>query len=64
MPVINVITGPTPEEMKEKLVERLTAEASSIIQVGAEHFTVLITELPRENMGVGGKTVKALLAGK
>ncbi len=64
MPVISVVTGPTPEDVKERLIERLTAEAAEVTQVRPEHFTVLITELPRENMGVGGKTVKALLSGK
>lgn len=64
MPVISMVTGPTAEDVKEQLIERLTAEAARITQVSPEHFTVLITELPRENMGVGGKTVKALRAGK
>jgi 4-oxalocrotonate tautomerase len=64
MPVISITMGPTPEEQKKMLVERLTAEAMNIMQIGAEHFTVLINELPLENLGVGGKTVKAIRSGK
>jgi 4-oxalocrotonate tautomerase len=64
MPVINITMGPAPEEQKKQLIQRLTAEAMDITKIGAEHFTVLINELPLENLGVGGKTVKDIRAGK
>lgn len=60
MPVINITMGSATEEQKKQLVERLTAEAVNITKIGIDHFTVLINELPQENIGVGGKTIKEL----
>jgi 4-oxalocrotonate tautomerase len=60
MPVISITMAPATEEQKKNLIERLTSEAVNITQIGAEHFTVLINELPTENLGLGGKTVKEL----
>jgi len=64
MPVINITMGSATEEQKKQLIERLTAEAIDITKIGAEHFTVLIHELPYENLGVGGRTIKDIRAGK
>ena len=64
MPVINITMGSATEEQKKSLIERLTAEAVSITKIGAEHFTVLIHELPYETLGLGGRTVKEIRAGK
>jgi 4-oxalocrotonate tautomerase len=64
MPVINVTMGPATEEQKKMLVEGLTSEAMNITKLGAEHFTVLIHELPYENIGCAGKTAKELRGGK
>lgn len=64
MPVINITMGPATEEVKKNLIERLTSEAVSITKLGADHFTVLINELPVENIGCAGKTLKDLRAGK
>jgi len=64
MPVISVSMGSATEEQKKSLIERLTAEAVDITKIGREHFTVLINELPLENLGLGGKTLKMILSGK
>ncbi|MCX5826422.1 MAG: tautomerase family protein [Deltaproteobacteria bacterium] len=64
MPVISITMGPSTEEQKKMLIERLTADAMDITHIGAEHFTVLLNELPYENLGVGGRTVKEIRAGK
>jgi len=64
MPVINVTMGQVSEEHKKQLIERLTSVAMDVTKIGADHFTVLIHELPLENIGVGGKTVKDIRAGK
>jgi 4-oxalocrotonate tautomerase len=64
MPVISITMGPATEEQKKMLVERLTAEAMDITHIGADHFTVLIHELPYENLGVGGRTIKEIRAAK
>ena len=60
MPVITVTMGQASEEQKKKLVENLTREAMEITQLGADHFTVFIQELPFENIGLGGKTIKEI----
>lgn len=64
MPVINITIKPIPEEQKKQLIQRLTAEAVRTTNIAQEHFTVSIQELPLENLGVGGKTVKDIYAGK
>ncbi len=64
MPIITVTMGSVSEDKKKALIERLTAEAVSITKIGAEAFTVLINELPVENMGWGGKTAKEMMSGK
>ena len=60
MPVITVTMGQASEEQKKQLVENLTREAMSITQLGIEHFIVFIQELPFENIGLGGKTIKEI----
>jgi 4-oxalocrotonate tautomerase len=64
MPVISITMGPTTEDRKKQLVEKLTKAAMEVTNMEADHFTVLVQELPLENIGVGGKTVKELRAGK
>ena len=66
MPVITIElgAGQTSEAQKTELIRRLTADAVEISGIGIEKFTMFIHELPLENIGVGGKTVKALRAGR
>jgi 4-oxalocrotonate tautomerase len=66
MPVINIelAIGQTSEGQKEKLVSRITADASEITGIAAEKFIMFIHELPFENVGVGGKTLKMIRAGR
>jgi 4-oxalocrotonate tautomerase len=62
MPVISITMGETSQEQKKQLIERLTAEAVAVTKIGAEHFTVTITELSYHNLGLGGKTVASIRA--
>jgi len=56
MPVITVDLGTLPNrETKAELVLALTKAASSATRIPEEKFTVLINELNRDNIGVGGK---------
>jgi 4-oxalocrotonate tautomerase len=64
MPVINITMHQIPEEQKKSLVERLTSDAVDITKIPADRFTVLISELPAENIGCAGKTLKDLKAGR
>jgi 4-oxalocrotonate tautomerase len=65
MPVINLDLGlgQTNAEQRRQLIQRLTADAVEITGIAAEKFTMFINEIPFENIGVGGKTVKEIKAG-
>ncbi len=66
MPVINVElgAGQTDEGQKRELISRLTAAAVEITKIPAEKYIVFINELPFENIGLGGRTVKDIRAGQ
>jgi len=55
MPVITVDISNLSNEKKAGLVKELTAKASEVTQIPAEKFIVLINEMERDNIGVGGK---------
>ena len=62
MPVITVDLGPLPSrEVKAELVKALTSAASAATQIPEDKFTVLINELDRDNIGVGGKLLSDLV---
>lgn len=61
MPVIQITMGKTPADQKKALIERLTADAIEITKIPASEFTVLISELERDNIGRSGKTLTELL---
>lgn len=54
MPVITIDMAVLTREKKSELVRTLTRNASEITGIGAEKFIVLINELERDNIGVGG----------
>lgn len=62
MPVITVTmgTGQTTREQKKLLVENFTAGAIEVTGLPAQAFTILITELPPDSIGIGGKTLEEL----
>lgn len=60
MPFIAFEAGQLTEEVKEKLIEKLTEVSVEITGIPKELFLVSIRELPDENIAVGGKTVKQL----
>jgi 4-oxalocrotonate tautomerase family enzyme len=62
MPVIQITMGPTGKQQKKALIERLTADAIEITKIPANEFTVLITELERDNIGRAGKTLTEIMA--
>ena len=56
MPVITIDLGKLPNrEIKAELVQALTKAASTATRIPEEKFTVLINELERDNIGVGGR---------
>ena len=42
-------------------MRELTAKASEITQIPADKFIVLINEMERENIGIGGKLLSEIL---
>jgi 4-oxalocrotonate tautomerase len=61
MPVITIAISTMSMEKKAELVNALTVKASEVTQIPAEKFTVLINEMPRENIGVGGRLLSELM---
>lgn len=61
MPVITIDTGMMTREKKEQLVKALTRNASEITGIAEEKFIVLINEMERDNIGVGGKLLSDIL---
>jgi 4-oxalocrotonate tautomerase len=55
MPIITLEMGPLSSEQKEKLIIAFTREVCEITGMPPEAMIVLIRELSRENMGVGGR---------
>lgn len=61
MPVITLDMSVLTKEKKAELVEVLTRDASEITGIPREKFIVLINELDRDNIGVGGQLLSKLL---
>jgi 4-oxalocrotonate tautomerase len=61
MPVITIDISKVPKETKAKLAKELTVKASEITGIPGDKFIVLINELERENIGVGGTLLSELL---
>ncbi len=61
MPVITLDIAALTKEKKEQLVETLTRDASEITGIPREKFIVLINELDRDNIGVGGQLLSKIL---
>lgn len=60
MPYISIESGHLTAEQKEQLIQRLTATASEITHIPQQFFTVTIKELPDENFGIGGQSIKEI----
>jgi 4-oxalocrotonate tautomerase len=60
MPIIIFESGQLAEQIKEKLIDKLTDISVEITGIPKSLFFVTIREFPDENIAVGGKTVKAL----
>ena len=61
MPVISIDIGTMDKDTKAALVKELTAKASEVTQIPADKFIVLINEMERDNIGVGGKLLSEIL---
>lgn len=60
MPYISFESGKLEQDVKKKLIQRLTEVSVEITGIPKELFLVSIRELPDNNIAVGGKTVTVL----
>jgi 4-oxalocrotonate tautomerase len=64
MPVIKIDIGKMDKETKGALVKELTAKASELTKIPEDKFVVLINEMERDNIGVGGKLLSDIMGPK
>lgn len=64
MPIITLEMGPLSTEQKEKLIAAFTRDVCDVTGMPPEAMVVLIRELSRDNMGVGGRQVSKMNAGR
>lgn len=55
MPVIKIDCGQLSVDQKERLIKSLTETASSIMNIPESAYVVLLNEMNRDNIGVGGE---------
>jgi len=60
MPIITLEMGPLSSEQKEKLIISFTRDVCDVTGMPPEAMVVLIRELSRENMGVGGHQLSSM----
>ena len=60
MPIITLEMGPLSAEQKEKLIVALTRDVCDVTGMPPEAMIVLIHELSRDNMGVGGHQLSTM----
>ncbi len=63
MPVITIDIGIMDKEKKAALVRELTTKASEVTQIPQDKFVVLINEMERDNIGIGGKLLSDIMSG-
>jgi len=55
MPIVQIsmIAGRTPEK-KERLIKKVTEAIVEALQIPADKVRIILNEVPKENIGVGG----------
>ena len=62
MPVITIdLAVLDSKEKKSQLVEALTLAASGVTLIPKEKFIVIVNELDRDNIGVGGRLLSDIV---
>ncbi|WP_243290923.1 2-hydroxymuconate tautomerase [Bacillus sp. FJAT-47783] len=54
---INILQGRSPEK-KEQLIKEVTWKIAEILECPQENIRVMINEMPPENWGIAGESVK------
>lgn len=60
MPLITFEGGKLSDEMKKELITKLTDVAAEITGIPKNIFYISIREMPFENVGIGGHSVKEM----
>jgi 4-oxalocrotonate tautomerase len=60
MPIITLEMGPLSNEQKDKLITAFTRDVYDVTGMPPEAMVVLIHELSRDNMGIGGHQVSKM----
>lgn len=60
MPIIKFEAGQLSAEVKQELITQLTDLSAEITGIPKKAFFVSISEMPDENVAIGGKTVKEI----
>lgn len=61
MPIITVDLAGLEKEKKAELIKAMTDAAVAVTNIPADKFTVLINELGRDNIGVGGRQLSEIM---
>ena len=60
MPYITIESGKLTKEQKNKLVSKLTQDASEIMNIPSEFIMMTIKELDDDSIGIGGRTIDVI----
>ncbi|MGI9862910.1 4-oxalocrotonate tautomerase DmpI [Moorella naiadis] len=60
MPIIQIDAGAMSKEKNAELIKAMTNAASSILNIPAQAFVVLIRENSPDNIGTGGKQLSEI----
>ena len=64
MPIITVQINKSEAAVKASLIKGLTAAAVEATKIPAQSFTVFIQEADSDSIGLGGKTLTEVKAGR
>ena len=61
MPIVHIhmIQGRSPEK-KEELIRRVTDAICETLRIARDRVSIILHEIPRENIGVGGTTASRM----
>lgn len=64
MPVITIAMHPVSSDEKKSLISALTTSAAQATRLPESSFIVLVNELSEEAIGLGGRTLKEVIASR
>lgn len=64
MPVITIAMHPVSSDEKKSLISALTTSAAQATRIPESSFIVLVNELSEDAIGLGGRTLKDVIASR